>query len=297
MTDSVIAEIISNCNDESLWIPDPFDDTQEINLVAGQVRSLINKKKLLSGVRISGYVEVHNNRKRANVILSAAQFLFHGKSQDDNDTADHILSEFKNDDRISNLRWNDKKGQRQNQKRPSVYKVDKILEISQDGFATSERLTQSEAMLRFSMSRDQLSAAIGAWKNRKHTVKAFQWRYFIPDDEEWKLLKTFRGEPIVDGYQVSSYGRLLSPFNGGPTIGSPGNTGYLQCSVQMCSGLTLCINLHVLVCIGFHGDNMDIETMEVDHIDRNKHNNTPTNLRWASRAQQCQNRVVKPRKY
>ena len=69
------------------------------------------------------------------------------------------------------------------------------------------------------------------------------------------------------------------------------NTGYVQLSLNTPNGFVTRYK-HRLLAQQFI-DNPD-NLPEVDHIDRNKQNNTLSNLRWVSRSDNLKNRTVKP---
>ena len=64
--------------------------------------------------------------------------------------------------------------------------------------------------------------------------------------------------------------------------------GYMQVNIPL-NGYIKEVLMHVIICYTFHGPPPD-ETYTVDHIDRNKANNSPSNLRWASKSEQSLNR-------
>lgn len=84
-------------------------------------------------------------------------------------------------------------------------------------------------------------------------------------------------------YSARDNGSVLrrSPSNNGPrptdnkwTFGKPNNkTGYMEIAS---------VRIHRLIAFAFHGE-PPTEEHVVDHIDTNKHNNRPENLRWVTR--------------
>lgn len=102
-------------------------------------------------------------------------------------------------------------------------------------------------------------------------------------EEEWKHIAGF------PDYQVSCFGQVRSLRTNPPKIlkqNSSEKTPYLN--------LTLCKDkkrynkrVHCLVAGAFL-PNLD-NKKDVDHIDRNKHNNTVNNLRWVSRSENMKN--------
>ena len=70
------------------------------------------------------------------------------------------------------------------------------------------------------------------------------------------------------------------------------NAGYYNISIRDKN-----YNVHYLICLAFHGKPPGIygKDITVDHIDRNKLNNKPSNLKWANRIEQATN-TIKVRK-
>ncbi len=301
LTEDAVKCMIRACNTPDLWKSDPENGTREVNCVAGQVRQVRNGK-LLYWFGADGYVRITNGppdvrgthpyySPRARIILRVS-----GAPPNTGDTADHINSKLINDDRMENLRWASKKEQYNNQKRPASYNVGlvRMLEISQDDWLTTTRLTIGEAMERFNLTKvnikNGLTMTTYSTKNlhKPQTSHGFLWRYYKSPDEEWKPLTSVYGQKVKEGYEVSSLGRMKSPFFKGVKIGCLLPNGYRISEVTLENGKRFQTSLHIFICIGFHGDRTDTE-YSVDHINRDITNNMPTNLRWATRQQQMNN--------
>lgn len=102
--------------------------------------------------------------------------------------------------------------------------------------------------------------------------------------EEWRDCSPYG---YVD-YLASSLGRIYSMKTGKVLSGYLRPDGYTQVNISI-NGENKENLMHVLICHAFHGNSPD-EMYTVDHIDRNKTNNVPGNLRWASKTEQCLNR-------
>lgn len=102
--------------------------------------------------------------------------------------------------------------------------------------------------------------------------------------EEWRDTGPYG---YVD-YLASSFGRIYSMKSGKIVTGNLRPDGYTQINIPI-DNINKEIFIHVLICRAFHGNPPDI-TYTVDHVDRNKNNNVPNNLRWASKSEQVLNR-------
>jgi hypothetical protein len=106
--------------------------------------------------------------------------------------------------------------------------------------------------------------------------------------EEWR---TISGYP---DYQVSNQGRVKSVKFNKEIILSLNTDSKNYFSVQLCmSNITKRYWVARLVAESFIPNTNNYP--EVDHIDRNRQNNTVENLRWVSRSQNCIN-TVRPNK-
>ena len=103
-------------------------------------------------------------------------------------------------------------------------------------------------------------------------------------NEEWRDCSIIG---LAD-YLVSTIGRIYSMKTGKILLGNLRPDGYLKVDVVQISGKGK-ISIHKIVCRTFHGESPD-PSYTVDHIDRNKSNNAPSNLRWASRSEQNRNK-------
>ena len=100
--------------------------------------------------------------------------------------------------------------------------------------------------------------------------------------EEWKVIEKF---PM---YSVSSHGNVRNNKRSKILKVTKDKDGYCRAMLRN-EGVGVTVRVHRLVVEAFIPNPDNKPT--VDHIDRNRSNNTVTNLRWATRQEQCGNRV------
>ncbi len=95
--------------------------------------------------------------------------------------------------------------------------------------------------------------------------------------QNMEIFKDIKG---YKGYQISNYGRVWSEKSQKYLSLIPNNIGYLQVKMIANNGKRKNELVHRLVALAFI-DNPD-KKPEVNHIDRNKTNNTVENLEWVT---------------
>ena len=106
--------------------------------------------------------------------------------------------------------------------------------------------------------------------------------------EQWKRI-------VYDGveydYEVSTEGNVRNVKTGHILKPFDDSRGYLRVGLGRNRAKKKIVRVHRLVATAFipNPDNLP----EVDHIDRNPHNNCVENLRWVSHKQNCKNRKRK----
>lgn len=93
--------------------------------------------------------------------------------------------------------------------------------------------------------------------------------------------------PGYPGYLARDDGRIIGK-RGRPMGNGPAERGEYVLIRPVVNGKALAVRTHVLVCLAFHGPAPPGH--EVDHIDRDKGNNRPENLRWLTHLENCRRR-------
>jgi hypothetical protein len=103
------------------------------------------------------------------------------------------------------------------------------------------------------------------------------------DNEIWR---TIQDDERFEGYEFSNMGRIKKKRNGIISFGNLNNMGYLSVNINEYR-----YTMHYLICLAFNGKPNGVYGNEitVDHIDQNRSNNKPDNLKWANRIEQATN--------
>jgi hypothetical protein len=102
----------------------------------------------------------------------------------------------------------------------------------------------------------------------------------VEDIEEWRVIGGF------DNYSVSNLGRVRNNRTGGILKPILSGDGYLF--VNLCKNGAHTEKVHQLVASAFLGDS---NGLEVNHIDRNRHNNNIHNLEYTTHSANQRNRT------
>ena len=221
---------------------------------------------------------------------------FHGPPPTTDSTPDHIAKydgdwiRERGDNRASNIRWASKRQQRSNQKTSRPRADSKPVAVWKVGESEETAIVyHSTASAAKALGLDERNLKTVA-QGRRPTIKGFKAIYKqrdepdkIHEDEEFRLYQ---------GFSVSQYGRVLSQ-SGLPM--TPKNFCGPYAAVQR--GEIKNKLVHHLVagawpeivgtCPGLG--------YTVDHKDRNTHNNSATNLRWATERDQKLNQTRQDR--
>ena len=170
------------------------------------------------------YVSVSKNRKQYGRSLARAMLsTFLGPPPDLTFTADHIISERKLDDDLSNLRWLDKSGQINNRIMPKTLRTARI--IMNDLFPDDE-LTAKEWCELYTKP-DGIKyhhKTISKWAQNKKNGFSYK-TYGDLNDEEWKLV----GKPNENHVEISNKNRVKDV-----TFSSSGREEHILSVEQLC---------------------------------------------------------------
>lgn len=110
-------------------------------------------------------------------------------------------------------------------------------------------------------------------------------------DEYLNIKSTFE---IADGYEISNLGRLR--HKGKVRNNKPESSGYIQDYLLCKNGKRERFKRHQIVMFTFN-PNTVLSGYSIDHINRNRADNSLSNLRWADKETQVSNRDNKTYKY
>jgi len=149
-------------------------------------------------------VLIDNGEKRKIRVARAVASTFLGKPPTSKHTVDHIISEQKKNDALSNIRWNCKKGQRGNQIRPETLKSAFI--VVKDGIekTVNEWVEHMNAM-KTPEEREFTNSMIKGYAQRKTRGFAYK-EYPDIDGERWEDIKG--SENDQDCWKISNMNRM-----------------------------------------------------------------------------------------
>ena len=260
-TEMELHDVARDCANEKYW--KLLEGTQiEVNVKAGQLRSVsYNRphKPLVGSVGTPHFTTSIGLRSHA-VLLSCK-----GPKPTPKHTADHVNSARPFDDRAGNLRWataveqvTNRRGWVKNDRRSNT-----PVECSDysDFRSIKSTFPDSKAAIL------ALDIPLGSMKRVlvNHTPhRGLYWRYkpLIIEDEVWRPIKYVGMKVLLDGYEISSAGRVrysgnVSRISRVPSFGSVAKTqGYMKinmCLEEVDGTSHMNILVHSLVCLAFHG--------------------------------------------
>jgi len=247
-----------------------------------------NKKgRMLKGHKQNGYLVVglpHNGCVRLHTVHLLVYEVFFGVEPRDRFHVDHING-IRDDNILENLQrlthqQHARKTQTDNpgmQAKTATAKQRRVVRTSPEG--TVKEFPSAKAAVEGTPGAHR-SAICECAMGRRTVHVGFRWAYVDESNiagEEWRELCNW-----LPGCWVSSLGRVKSSAKG-KVLTLMEDNGYANVYVRKH------VYVHRLVCHAFHGPAPSADHT-VDHIDRNRSNNAPTNLRWATRKEQMANR-------
>lgn len=102
---------------------------------------------------------------------------------------------------------------------------------------------------------------------------------------QWKVV------PDFPNYMVSSEGDVFSLVSSVVKAQHLSNSGYRKTTLYRGHQKSKCCQIHALVADAFLPKPESTRLLEIDHRDRNKHNNRVDNLRWVTKSLNQHNRA------
>lgn len=105
--------------------------------------------------------------------------------------------------------------------------------------------------------------------------------------ERWIAIRYYKGFTFDGKYEISSWGQIRNAETQKPlaTYSNQKGQGYLKTKIVDQDGVRRALYIHQLVAFYFLPQLPQQDGMDVDHIDGNVHNNSFTNLRYLSHAE------------
>ncbi|ABT14460.1 hypothetical protein PBCVNY2B_074R [Paramecium bursaria Chlorella virus NY2B] len=175
---------------------------------------------------LNGYLSVNIRKNRKIYTRSIARAMlstFFGPPPDLSFTADHIISERKLDDDLSNLRWLDESGQNNNRHMPETHKDARI--IVNELFPGDE-FTAKEWVGLYTKPDGTKYHENNFTRWAREKKKEFSYKtYDDIDEEEWKIV----GDPDKNHVEVSNKNRVKDVI-----MMSSGREEHVSTSEQLC---------------------------------------------------------------
>lgn len=264
------------------WVPiHPDLGTRDIYEINGKGKcrnknTKIEKKNTLEpGGRIRWNFHLLNGKIRKIYASVVIAYSFNLPKRPDQIEVDHINRD-PADNRICNLRWTTKKENMNNARVGTIKRRSPVEQYDLDGNYIKSWDKIRDAAKEYGMKPTNISAVCSGIAK---TCGGFKWKYVVEPDLEgeiWMVHDKF--------YQVSNKGRVKNEKN--CILRQELVNGHYSLRLRKKHW-----RVSIMVCTLFIGPKPS-PTHTVDHIDRNPLNNNAENLRWATKKEQNENRIV-----